>query len=474
MYDITIIGAGIIGSLIAHNLSKFDLKVLVLEKENDVAEGATGANSAMVHSGHDPKSGTFKAKYNLLGNRMFPDLCKELQVEYLKVGAYVVATSPEEEETLEGLIKNCQDRQIPYDVMGGTEARIHEKNLSDNVTKALSLPTTGIICPWEVSIAAVEEAILNGVELKLDYEVTKIRKEDGKFIINDEIETKVLINCAGVHVDDITNMLRKSPYKVEARKGEYFVFDRLNGTYVRRVIYPTPSAKGKGVLAVPTIHGNVLLGPNSDFTADKEDNTTSDGLEYIRREINKTMKNIPYNKMIHTFAGLRPHIDLNDFYIQEDDQIENFIHVAGIESPGISSAPAIAKDVVEGIVIPKFTECKVKEEYVRRRPFIDMRHMSEEQINELIKKDPDFGKIICRCEKISKGQIKDVIHRECGARTIKGVKMRCRPGMGRCQGGFCEPEVLKILSEELHEDVKNIKLDRDGSNVFMANAKEDL
>ena len=474
MYDITIIGAGITGSLIAHSLSKFDLKVLVLEKENDVAEGATGANSAMVHSGHDPKPGTLKAKYNLLGNRMFPDLCKQLQVEYVPTGAYVVATSPEEEETLDGLIKNCEDRKIPYEVMDGDTARIHEPNLSDGVSKALSLPTTGIICPWEVTIAAMEEAMLNGVELRLGYEVKNIRKEDDRFIVNDEIETKVLVNCAGVHVDDITNMLRVSPYKVEARKGEYFVFDRLNGTYIKHVIYPTPSIKGKGVLAVPTVHENVLLGPNSDFTANKDDNTTSDGLEYIRREINKTMKNIPYNKMIHTFAGLRPHIDLNDFYIQEDDEIENFIHVAGIESPGISSAPAIAKDVVEGILMPKFTECKVKEEYIHRRPFIDMRNMSDEQINELISKDPDFGKIICRCEKISKGQIKDVINRNCGATTIRGVKMRCRPGMGRCQGGFCEPEVLKILSEQLHQDVKDVKLDKDGSNVFVAIAKEDL
>ena len=474
MYDITIIGAGIIGSLIAHNLSKFDLKVLVLEKENDVAEGATGANSAMVHSGHDPKPGTLKAKYNLLGNRMFPDLCRQLQVEYVPTGAFVVATSKEEEETLDGLIANCIERKIPYEVLDGDEARKEEPNLSDGVTKALSLPTTGIICPWELTIAAMEEAMLNGVELKLDYEVKSIRKTNEGFIVNDEIETKVLINCAGVHCDDITEMLRRSPYKVEARKGEYFVFDRLNGTYIKRVIYPTPSIKGKGVLAVPTVHENVLLGPNSDFTADKEDKTTSEGLEYIRREINKTMKNIPYHKMIHTFAGLRPHIDLNDFYIQEDDQIENFIHVSGIESPGISSAPAIAKDVVEGIIMPKFVECKVKDNYVNRKPFIDMRNMSDEQINELIKQDPDFGRIICRCEKISKGQIKDVINRKCGARTVKGVKMRCRPGMGRCQGGFCEPEVLKILAEELNEDVREIKLDRDGSNIFVATAKEDL
>lgn len=474
MFDITIIGAGITGSLIAHNLSKFNLKVLVLEKENDVAEGATGANSAMVHSGHDPKPGTLKCKYNLLGNRMYPDVCKELQVAYVPIGAYVVATSEEEEKTLQGLIDNCEERKIPYEVLDGDEARKNEPNLSDSVTKALVLPTTGIITPWEVTIAAMEESMLNGVELKLDYEVRSIKKEKGIFIINDEIETKVLINAAGSHVDDITNMLRVSPYKVETKKGEYFILDHLDGKFVKHVIYPTPSSKGKGVLAVPTVHGNVMLGPNSDFIEDKEDDSTGDGLDYIKREISKTMKNIPYNKMIHTFAGLRPHIDLNDFYIQEDDQIENFIHVAGIESPGLSAAPAIAKDVVESIIMPKFVECKVKENYIRRKPFINMASMTDEQVNELIKKDPDFGKIICRCEKISKGQIKDVINRKCGATTIKGVKMRCRPGMGRCQGGFCEPDVLKILSEQLHEEVKDIKLDRDGSNVFVLDAKEDL
>ena len=474
MYDVTIIGAGIVGSLIAHNLSKFNLRVLVLEKENDVAEGATGANSAMVHSGHDPKPGTLKCKYNLLGNRMYPDLCKELKVSYNPIGAYVVATSPEEEETLQGLIQNCIDRNIPYEVLDGNQARKNEPNLSDNVTKALSLPTTGIVVPWEVTIAAMEEAMLNGVELKLGYEVKNIRKDDDRFIINDEIETEVVINCAGAHCDDISNMLRVSPYKVETRKGEYFVLDHLNGEYVNHVIYPTPGPKGKGVLAVPTVHGNVMLGPNSDYIEDKEDDSTGNGLDYIRKEISKTMKNIPYNKMIHTFAGLRPHIDLGDFYIKEDDEIENFIHVAGIESPGLSAAPAIAKDVVEGMIMPKFVECKVKEEYIRRKPFVVMSSMTNEEKNELIKSDPDFGKIICRCEKISKGEIKDVINRKCGATTIKGVKMRCRPGMGRCQGGFCEPEVLKILSEELGVDRKEIKLDRDGSNVYVTGAKEDL
>ncbi|MBR5341400.1 MAG: NAD(P)/FAD-dependent oxidoreductase [Erysipelotrichaceae bacterium] len=474
MVDITIIGAGITGSLIAHNLSKFNLKVLVLERESDVAEGSTGANSAMIHSGHDPKPGTLKCRYNLLGNRMFPDLCKELQVAYLPIGAYVAAVGEDEEATLDKLISQCEERDVPYEVLSGDEARKIEPNLSDGVTKVLSLPTTGIISPWEVTIAALEEAMLNGVELKLNYEVKSIRKENDHFLINEEIETKVLINCAGAHCDEITSMLRESPYKVIARRGEYFVLDHLNGTFVKHVIYPVPGVMGKGVLAVPTVHGNVLLGPNAEDSEDRDDDSTGKGLDFIKTQITKTVKNIPYNKMIHTFAGLRPHIDLNDFYIQEDDQIENFIHVAGIESPGLTSAPAIAKDVVEGIVMPKFIDCKVKEEYIRRKPFINMTEMSDEEINKLIEKDPDFGLLICRCEKVSKGQIKDVINRKCGATTVKGVKMRCRPGMGRCQGGFCEPEVVKILSHELNKKINEIELDAKGSYIYMADAKEDL
>ena len=473
MKDIVIIGAGITGSLIAHGLSKYNLDVLLLEKNSDVAEGATGANSAMIHSGHDPKPNTLKCRYNLLGNRMYPDVCKELQVPFKPIGAFVAATSDEEEKTLERLINQCVERNIPHVVMSGEEARIEEPNLSDNVTKVLSLPTTGIIVPWETAFAATEEAMLNGVELKLNYEVKSIKKENDNFIINDEIETKVIINCAGAHCDDITNMLRVSPYKVEAKKGEYYVLDHLDGKFVKHVIYPVPSEKGKGVLAIPTAHDNVMLGPNSDFIDDKEDTSTGNGLDYVKAEITKTMKNIPYNKMIHTFAGLRPHIDLNDFYIQEDDEISNFIHVAGIESPGLTAAPAIAKDVIENMVLPKFN-ASVKSDYVRRKPYIDMKHMSDEQKDELIKSNPDFGKMICRCEQISLGQIKDVINRKCGARTIKGVKMRCRPGMGRCQGGFCEPEVVKILQKELNKELKDIELDKANSNIYVSKAKEDL
>ena len=473
MYDVTIIGAGITGALIAHNLSKYNLSVLILEKGNDVSGGATGANSAMVHSGHDPKPGTLKCKYNVLGNRMYPDLCKELKVAFDPIGAFVVATDAEEEEKLEVLISQCIEREIPYEVLSGDEARALEPNLSDNVTKALSLPTTGVITPWEVTIAAIEEAMLNGVQLKLGYEVKGIKKIDDKFIINDEIETKVLVNCAGVNCDDITNMLRVSPYKAEAKKGEYYILDHTGEQLVSRVIYPVPTARGKGVLAVPTVHHNVLIGPNSDFCDDKDDVSTGAGLDYVKKEINKTIKNIPYNKMIHNYAGLRPHIDLNDFYIQEDDQINNFVHVAGIESPGLTGAPAIAKDVVENIIVPKFNTSK-KENYQRRKEFIKMYELNDAEQAEVIKNNPDYGKIVCRCEKISLGEIKDAINRKCGATTIKGVKLRCRPGMGRCQGSFCESEVFKILVKETKMDPKQIKINKDGSEIVSSFAKEDL
>ena len=473
MYDIVIIGAGITGALIAHNISKYNLSVLLLEKENDVSQGATGANSAMVHSGHDPKPGTLKCKYNVLGNRMYPDLCRELKCSYANIGAFVAATDSQEEEKLEVLINQCKDRQIPYEILSGDKARELEPNLSDDVIKVLSLPTTGVITPWEVTIAAVEEAMLNGLELRLGYEVKSIKKDNDIFIINDEIETKVIVNAAGVHCDDITNMLRVSPYKVEAKKGEYYVLDHSEDMLVHHVIYPVPTTKGKGVLAIPTVHNNILIGPNSDYCEDKDDVSTGEGLDYVKREIGKTIKNVPYNKMIHNYAGLRPHIDLNDFYIQEDDEIQNFIHIAGIESPGLTAAPAIAKDVVENIIVPKFATAK-KDNYIRRKPHIKMYELSIDEQASIIRDNPDYGKIICRCENVSLGEIKDVINRKCGATTIKGVKLRCRPGMGRCQGSFCESEIFRIIQNETKLNPKDIKLNKDGSEVVSCFVKEEL
>lgn len=476
MKDIVIIGCGITGSLIAHELSKYQLDIVVLEKNNDVALESTGANSAIVHSGHDPKPNTLKARFNLEGNRMFPDLCKELQVDYQQIGAFVVSTSEEESKILNTLEQQAKDRQIPYSRLNRDEICAQEPHIGDAVKEALSLPTTGIITPWKVTIAAMEEAIENGVELYLNHEVTGIDKiENGYRIYTKDgtFDTSMVINAAGVYADKIAGYLEDNHYQITPRRGEYYILGKLTEPIVNHVIYPVPSSKGKGVLVVPTIHGNVMLGPNSEPILDKDDVSTTNALDEVKKNVVKTVKDIPFQKMIRTFSGLRATGNKGDFVIEEDALNQNFIHVSCIESPGLTSAPAIAKYVKETFVAKAFEMVK-KEHYQKRRPDIVMAHLSSEEKNRLIQKDSRFGRIICRCEKISEGEIIDVIHRHAGATTIDGVKKRCRPGMGGCQGGFCSPEVLAILARELGVDKQDIEYKGQHTEILPVKAKEAL
>lgn len=476
MYDVVIIGAGITGSILAHDLSKYQLKVAVLDKENDVANHATGANSAMIHSGHDPKPGTLKERFNIEGNRMYPALCKELQVAYKEIGAIVVAVNEEESQILDQLEKQTKDRGIPYKRLNQQEVREKEPNIQDQVIDGLFLPTTGIITPWEVTIAAMEEAIDNGVSLFLNHEVTHIEAKDDHYVVtanNQSFETKVIINAAGVYADHITEMLHPSSYHIKARKGEYYVLSKPLHPIVNHIIYPVPSSKGKGVLVVPTIHENVLLGPNSEFCEDKEASETTKDLDYVRQEVGKTVKNIPIQTMIRNFAGLRPTGDTGDFVVEDDTTYPGFIHVSCIESPGLTSAPAISKYVIETLLADKL-DFKKKENYQKRRAPIITKQLSLEKQNELIKENPKYGRMICRCEKISEGEIIDVIHRSNGATTVDGVKKRCRPGMGACQGGFCENEIVKILARELNKNIDEIEYKAKDSYVITSKAKEGL
>lgn len=476
MKDVVIIGCGITGSLIAHELSKYHLKVVVLEKNNDVALESTGANSAIVHSGHDPKPNTLKARFNLEGNRMFPALCQELQVDYQQIGAFVVSTSEEESEILNTLEQQAKDRQIPYSRLKRDEIIAQEPHIGDAVKEALSLPTTGIITPWKVTIAAMEEAIENGVELYLNHEVIGIdRVENGYRVMTNDgtFDTLMVINAAGVYADKIAGYLNDTHYQITPRRGEYYILGKLTEPIVNHIIYPVPSSKGKGVLVVPTIHGNVLLGPNSEPILDKDDVSTTNALDEVKKNVVKTVKDIPFQKMIRTFSGLRATGNKGDFVIEEDEHNENFIHVSCIESPGLTSAPAIAQYVKETFVAKKFKMVK-KEHYQKRRPDIVMAHLSSEEKNQLIQQDSRFGRIICRCEKISEGEIIDVIHRHAGATTIDGVKKRCRPGMGGCQGGFCSPEVLAILARELGVDKQDIEYKGKHTEILPAKAKEAL
>lgn len=483
MYDVVIIGAGITGTFLAHRLSRCELRVAVIDKNSDVANGATMANSAIIHSGHDPKPGTLKARLNIRGNEMYEGICRELGVQYLKTSALVVATSAEERITLDQLYQQSIDRKIPVNYLTREEALRKEPNLSDQVMYAIELPTTGIIYPWEVAIALMEEAVMNGVELRLQEQVKAIRqiKGDSEPIYEvqtdkDILQSRFIINAAGVYADKIYQMVCTKAYRdafhITPRKGEYFVLDKLKKSLVSHVIYPVPSAAGKGVLVVPTTHGNLLLGPNSEVIQDKEgNNNTAEALQYVKQEITKTVKNVPMDKIIRTFSGLRPTGNTGDFVIEEAKDAPHFINVACIESPGLASAPAIAEYVVEEILQDKL-KLQEKSTYQRRKPILDPKKLSEQERNELVKKNPKYGKIICRCEQITEGEILDAIHRPVGATTVKGVKKRVRPGMGRCQGGFCEPLVVDILARELGISPLEVRMDGADSTMLVEMTKE--
>lgn len=470
MYDILIIGAGITGAMTAYKLSRFNASLALIDKENDIANEATMANSAIIHTGYDPEDHTLKALLNVEGAKQYPSLCKDLGCKFEEVGAYIVATSKEEEKKLDVLYERGIKRDIPCHFLSGDELREKEAHVSDHVTKALAFPTTGVVYPWEVAIACCEVAVKNGVDLFLDTTVEGIEKKDDFYIVHtnkQDFEAKHIINCSGTHADKIAKMVSSQVnYEIRPRKGEYFVLDQDN-ELTKSIIFPVPSDKGKGVLVVPTVYGNVLLGPNSQNVEDIEDHTTSsDGLAYVKNNIAKTMKDVPFHKIIRSFAGLRPSSTSKDFIIQEYEDAKGFIDVSSIESPGLASAPAIADYVIEHFLMPKMTlQERENPITVRKRPLV-LAELPIEERNRYIRQNPSYGKIVCRCEKISEGEIVDALHGVCPARSIKGVKKRVRPGMGRCQGGFCEPLVAEIIARELHISVLDVVLDQTSSKVL--------
>jgi glycerol-3-phosphate dehydrogenase len=475
MYDVIIIGSGVVGALHARELSKYPLNILVLEKNNDVSMEATLANSAVVHSGHDPKPGSLKAKFNVLGNRMYRQLSKELHVPILECGGLVVATSPEEELVLEELFVRAGINGLlenEYKMLSREEALRIEPNLSDQVTKALSLPTTAVTFPWEMAIAALENAINNGAQVLLNHEVTDITRSDHGFVIHagtEEFETKVIINSAGVYAAHISEMIHPKFFTITPRRGEYFVTDN-RFPIVKTVVYPAPGKKGKGILATPMVHGNTLLGPTSNLVAfEDQHRTTAEGLKEVRDNITKTIKHVPFDKIIRSFAGSRPTGDAGDFIIEETSP--GFVNLGGIESPGLTAAPAIAKYVAEEFVLPRFS-VPLKTAYdSTRRERVKMQELSIAERNEYIQQDSKYGKIVCRCETVTEAEILDAIHRPVGACTMVGTKLRTRAGAGRCQGAFCSLEVLKILSRELHIDPMAVEYKHKGSFVLAAKTK---
>ena len=459
-YDVAVIGAGVIGSLIARELSRYSLKIALVEKCNDMAMGTSKANSAIVHAGFDAKPGSLKAKFNVEGTALMPELCKTLSVPFKPVGSLVVAFSDEEVETLGELLERGKTNGVPgLEVYDKAKLKEAEPFISDEAKAALWAPTAGIVCPYELTIAAAENAVVNGAEFIRNFEVKKIDSDSNGFVISDgekEITAKYIVNAAGVYCDEIAALIGDNSIHTTPRKGEYMLCDKSVGHLANHTIFQCPSKMGKGILVTPTVDGNLLLGPSAIDIDDKSDVTTlADTLAGVLETAKKSVPCLTTREVITSFAGLRAHCDRNDFIIEPSEKNAQFINVAGIESPGLSSAPAIAVYVKDMIlsVLP----AEEKEDFIasREEP-VRFRHMSNEERKSLIEKNPAYGRIICRCETITEGEILDAINAPAGARDVDGVKRRTRAGMGRCQGGFCGSKVVELLARELGVEINEI------------------
>ena len=461
MYDVLIIGAGVVGGMIARELSRFKVSVALLEKENDVARGATGANSGIVHAGFDAKEGSLKAKLNVLGCSIMEDIAKELGVRYRRNGSIVVAFDSEQDETVKALYNRGIANGVPeMRILTGDEAREIEPALSKNITSALLAPTAGIVCPYSLCIASIGCAMDNGASLFTNCEVRGIEKKDGLYKVTAAggrvFESRFVVNCAGLYSDKIAELAGKCNFDVHPRSGEYMLCDKDAGDLVSLTVFKVPTKMGKGILVSPTADGNLILGPTSTDIEDKEDKrTTRGGLDQIVKGVNESVENVPLRAVITSFTGLRSVGSTGDFIINEND---GFVNCAGIESPGLTSSPAIAV-YVRNLLIGAGMDPDPKEDWFPGR--------------KIYKADPKkYGRIICRCETVSEGEIVSAIHTNPGATDIDGIKKRTRSGMGRCQGGFCQPFVAEILARELGTDLLNITKSGKWSEILAGRTKE--
>lgn len=452
MYDVIIIGAGVCGAAVARELSRYQAKICVLEKEEDVCCGTSKANSAIVHAGYDAVTGSLKAKLNVRGNEMMEELSEKLDFPFERNGSLVLCFNEDEMPNLQELYdRGVANGVRELRILNKEEVLRMEPNVADNVYAALYAPTGGIVCPFGLNIALAENAFANGVEFQFDTEVTEIHKaEEGYELQTDKgvFQTKYVVNAAGVYADKFHNMVSGNKIHITARRGDYCLLDKEAGKHVSKTIFALPGKLGKGILVTPTIHGNLLIGPTAVDVEDKEGvNTTAEGLAQVIEKAGMSVRNIPVRQVITSFAGLRAHEDGDDFIVGEAEDAKGFIDCAGIESPGIASSPAIGEMVAE--ILREKMGLKEKDNFISTRQGIrNPNLLSKEERNALIKENPAYGNIICRCEMVTEGEIVDAIRRPLGAKSLDGVKRRTRAGMGRCQSGFCSPRTMEILARE--------------------------
>ncbi len=476
MYDVIIIGAGAVGAFMARKLSRYNLSVALLEKENDVGNVTSNANSAIVHSGYDPVPGTLKAKLNVLGNQMYTQICDELDVHLLRNGSLTVAVEKEQLETLKELAERSKENGVEVRLLSKEETLKMEPHISQDCVGALYAPTAGIVDPFNLVVHAVENAVDNGVELHLKEEVVDIKQNKDSFIVltkTSQYEGKVVINCAGLYSDKIAQMIEPIDWYLIPRKGEYFVLDHFDNSFVNHTIFPLPSKKGKGILVSNTSSHNYIVGPSSEPIEDKDDVATDSlTLSEIRRQATMLVPDIPFNQVIRVFSGVRSTPSTHDFIIEPAKSNDHFINCAGIESPGLVSSPAIAEYVVDNYLSKLFNLEEKKDYQPRVKKYHVLNDLDEEERSRLVKENPEYGKIICSCEKISLGEIKDLLSRSVPPTTVKGVKRRCRAGFGKCQGGFCSPMVTLLLADYYHVSPLDIQWDKENSNILLEEVKK--
>ncbi len=496
--DVAIIGGGVIGCAIARELSKYDLNIMLLERSEDVCSGTSKANSAIIHAGYDAMPGTMMAKMNVEGNRMMDTLSKELCFPFRRNGSLVLCFSNDDMPALRSLYERGVKNGVPdLRIISGDEARRAEPNISDGAVAALYAPTGGIVCPFEMTIAFAENAFENGVDFRFLHEVKSVERTEGGYRITalkrgersvrlnsgaaanyriydnggetQTITAKYIVNAAGVYADRFHNMVSEKKISITARRGAYCLLDKEAGGHVKRTVFQLPGKYGKGVLVTPTVHGNLLIGPTANDVNDREETrTTAEELAEVAAKSSYGVKNIPYNKVITSFAGLRAHEAGHEFILGEPEDAPGFFDAAGIESPGISSAPAIGAYIAAAVA--ETANAKPKKDFNASRTGIPRAaSLNDGERAALIAQRPDYAAIVCRCENISEGEIADSITRPLGARSLDGIKRRVRQGMGRCQAGFCTPKTMEILSRLTGIPMEEIRKNGPDSKMITGN-----
>lgn len=466
MVDVIIIGAGIVGCSLAYTLSLTNLSVLVLEKNVEVLDEVSSSNSGIIHAGYDPDEGSLKAKLNVRGAQLYQEWCPRLGVERLQCGGLVIAKAFDEMEALEGLKVKAERRGIPFEVLNREAALAKEPHLTPDVIQALYFPTIAVIMPWKMGYALITNAVANGVTLKTDEPVIAVSHDDHYTVTTPKgsYQAKMVINCAGLGGDRVAQLHDPAlPNRLYFRRGEYQVTDKFDGDYLNHVIYPVPSPIfGKGVLAIKTVEGNLMFGPNSQRIDDPYDNaTTTEGLAEVQRKLPQIIVPMPLTRMIRQFAGVRPIAITKDFIIEDKD---GWVNAIGIDSPGLASAPAIAE-----YILNEFVKKHLNPQPVARKVYQDLlpvNHLAFDARHQRIQENPDYGRIVCVCEGVSKQDVINAIHGPVPATTLKGIKRRLRPGSGRCQGGFCESRIVEILAHELNIDMTQVLYDHAGTHFL--------